>query len=129
MTDTLLLQFHQSAPTEIADLSDTDLDTPDFGVIGFDTDTVARRCNAFESKLAGLAPTRELGHPLFTAIAPCMNIFLIAQRFENAAAGGTALDATVDYVFTLRMRPVKVKLRLVAAPGAKLRYVLVSRPP
>jgi hypothetical protein len=28
----------------------------------------------------------------------------------------------------LRMRPSKVKLRLLARPGAALRYVLVSRP-
>jgi hypothetical protein len=30
-------------------------------------------------------------------------------------------------VLTLRMRPVKVKLRLLAAPGSGTRYVLVQR--
>jgi photoactive yellow protein len=130
MNETLPLQFHQSdLCTEIADLTDAELDALDFGVIGFDAETVVRRYNAFESKCAGLALNRVIGHPLFTAVAPCMNNFMVAQRFEDAAAGGTALDATVDYVLTLRMRPVKVKLRLLAAPGAKLRYVLVSRPP
>jgi len=58
-----------------------------------------------------------------------MNNFLIAQRFEDAAAAGTEFDATIDYVLTLRMRPVKVKLRLLAPAGPAMRYVLVSRRP
>jgi hypothetical protein len=39
-----------------------------------------------------------------------------------------ALDATLDYVLTLRMRPVKVGLRLLADPLLPMRYVLVQRP-
>lgn len=109
-------------------LSDTEFDALDFGVIAIDADTVVRRYNAIESKMAGLSAQRVLGHPLFTVVAPCMNNFLVAQRFEDAAAAGTALDETVPYVLTLRMRPVKVRLRLLAAPGAALRYVLVQRP-
>ena len=112
----------------LTDASDAELDALDFGVIGFDAEGVVRRYNAFESKAAGLSPQRALGHPLFTAVAPCMNNFLVAQRFEDAAAGASPLDATLDYVLTLRMRPTKVKLRLLAAPGQALRYVLVQRP-
>ena len=108
-------------------LSDAELDELDFGVIGFDAGTAVRRYNAFESKAAGLSPARVLGHALFAVVAPCMNNYLVAQRFEDAAADGGELDATIDYVLTLRMRPVKVKLRLLAAPGAAHRYVLVQR--
>ena len=56
-----------------------------------------------------------------------MNNFMVAQRFADALASGTTLDAAIDYVLTLRMRPVKVKLRLLAAPGVAIRYVLVQR--
>jgi hypothetical protein len=35
---------------------------------------------------------------------------------------------TIDYVLTLRMRPVKVQLRLLSQPGEGMRYVLVQRP-
>jgi photoactive yellow protein len=114
-------------------IADDELDALDFGVIGMDADGVVRRYNAFESKAAGLSPARVLGHPLFTVVAPCMNNFMVAQRFEEARETGSALDATLDYVLTLRMRPVKVKLRLLAAatpshPGASsARYVLVRR--
>ncbi len=112
----------------LAHASDDALDALDFGVIGFDAQTVVHRYNRFESQAAGLSPQRVLGHPLFTVVAPCMNNFLVAQRFEDAAASAAPLDALIDYVLTLRMRPVKVKLRLLAAPGAALRYVLVQRP-
>ncbi len=108
-------------------LGDAELDDLPFGVIGFDHDTVVRRYNATESRAAGLSAQRVLGHPLFTVVAPCMNNFLVAQRFEDAAATGDRLDVTVDYVLTLRMRPVKVKLRLLAASEAAVRFVLVQR--
>jgi photoactive yellow protein len=107
--------------------SNEDLDALDFGVIGIDEAGVVRRYNSFESKAAGLSPQRVLGQPLFTVVAPCMNNFMVAQRFEDARTSATTLDAEIDYVLTLRMRPVKVKLRLLAAPGGANRYVLVQR--
>jgi len=114
-------------PRWLAEASDADLDPLDFGTIGIDAAGVVCRYNRFESELAGLSPTRVLGHPLFTVVAPCMNNFLVAQRFDDALASGVLLDATIDYVLTLRMRPVKVKLRLLAIPGESIRWVLVNR--
>jgi len=108
--------------------SNEDLDGLDFGVIGIDATGVVQRYNSFESKAAGLSSQRVVGQPLFTVVAPCMNNFMVAQRFEDALASGSPLDAVVDYVLTLRMRPVKVKLRLLAAPEGATRYVLVQRP-
>ena len=105
------------------------LDDLDFGVIGFDAETVVTHYNAFESRAAGLSTQRVLGQPLFTLVAPCMNNFMVAQRFEDAAESGAALDETIDYVLTLRMRPVKVKLRLLAGAERGTSYVLVQRAP
>lgn len=112
---------------QLAALSDTELDSLPFGVIGFDNDTIVCRYNLLESTEAGLSPQRVMGQPLFTNVAPCMNNFMVAQRFDDAQEQHTLLDATIDYVLTLRMRPVKVALRLVAVPGAAIRYVLVRR--
>jgi len=114
-------------PRWLAQASDADLDTLDFGTIGIDAAGAVCRYNGFESRAAGLSPERVIGHPLFTVVAPCMNNFLVALRLEDALAYGGSLDATIDYVLTLRMRPVKVKLRLVAMSGASLRWVLVHR--
>lgn len=109
--------------------SPEELDQLDFGVIGFDASTEVTRYNEFESQAAGLSPQRVLGHPLFTNVAPCMNNFMVAQRFDDALEQNSALDETIDYVLTLRMRPVKVALRLLSTPGSATRYVLVKRQP
>jgi photoactive yellow protein len=103
------------------------LDDLAFGVIGFDSEAVVRRYNAFESMASCMVPERVIGEALFTTVAPCMNNFLVGQRFEDAAAEGSVLDEVIDYVLTLRMRPTKVRLRLLAAPGLSLRYVLIDR--
>jgi photoactive yellow protein len=109
--------------------SPEELDQLDFGVIGFDANTEVNRYNAFESQAAGLSPQRVLGQPLFTNVAPCMNNFMVAQRFDDALEQNIVLDETIDYVLTLRMRPVKVALRLLSTPGNATRYVLVKRQP
>ena len=128
MSDGLELRFDSANMGDAIDrLSDAEIDPLGFGVIGFDGETIVRRYNAFESTCAGLSPQRVIGQPFFAVVAQCMNNFMVAQRFEDAAADGSALDATIDYVLTLRMRPVKVRLRLLAEPGRAMRYVLVQR--
>jgi photoactive yellow protein len=112
----------------LAVLSDADLDQLNFGVIGFD-DAAVCRYNQVESNAAGLSAQRVLSQPLFTNVAPCMNNFMVAQRFDDAQEQGVLLDVTIDYVLTLRMRPIKVALRLIAVPSAAVRYVLVRRQP
>jgi len=57
------------------------LDALDVGVIGFNAETLVRRYNATESRLAGLSADRVMGLPLFTTVAPCTNNFMVAQRF------------------------------------------------
>lgn len=103
------------------------LDMLPFGIIGFDHDCIVQRYNAYEAKAAGLSVEHVLGNNLFTVVAPCMNNFMVAQRFEDALASRSMLDETIDYVLTLRMRPSPVKLRLLASPDANLRYVAVQR--
>ncbi len=128
MNPVLSLRFDQPELGSCIDaLGEAELDELAFGVIGFDADTTVTLYNTFESKYAGLSRERVIGHPLFTTVAPCMNNFMVAHRFEEAAANGTTLDETIDYVLTLRMRPIKVKLRLLAEPGSQTRYVLVLR--
>jgi photoactive yellow protein len=123
-----LPSFDDRGLADILDASSPEqLDALDFGVIGFDADTIVRRYNATESQAAGLSPQRVIGEPLFTNVAPCMNNFMVAQRFEDAAADASELDDTIDYVLTLRMRPIKVKLRLLASATGAARYVLVQR--
>jgi len=125
-----MVDFNEAGiATQLAAFGAGDMDELRFGAIGFDAETLVQVYNAWESRMAGLAAASVLGQPLFSVVAQCMNNFMVAQRFEDAARDGTRLDEAIDYVLTLRMRPVKVKLRLLSLPDYMLRYVLILRPP
>lgn len=107
-------------------LTNAELDQLSFGVIGMDANGIVRRYNSVELKMANLSRDNVLNQHLFTHVAPCMNNFMVAQRFEDVTASGEDLDVTIDYVLTLRMRPKRVKLRLLARGRQTLRYVIVQ---
>lgn len=102
---------------------DDELDAAPFGIIGLADDHRAVSYNRAESELSGLSTERVLGRHFFTEVAPCTNNYMVAQRFETEAE----LDATIDYVFTLRMKPTPVTLRLLRRPGARRQFLLVQR--
>ena len=114
------------ALSRIHDLDLPSLDALGFGVIAFDAHGLVQRYNACESLYSGLLPAQVIGRRLFKDIAPCMNNHLVARRFEAAMAGGTALDATIDYLLTWRMRPSQVRLRLLHEPTCDLSYLLLT---
>ncbi len=100
---------------------ETSLDALDYGVIRMKLDGLVVAYNAYESRVAGLSPARVLGKNFFTEVAPCTNNFMVASRFEECAV----LDEQLPYVFTLKMRPRKVELRLVKARDSASQYILV----
>jgi len=105
----------------LARADEASLDALDFGVIGMQRDGVVTSYNAYESRMAGLSRTRVMGKHFFTEVAPCTNNFLVASRFEECAV----LDEQLPYVFTVRMRPRAVELRLVKAHDSASQYILV----
>lgn len=102
---------------------DAQLQDTAFGVIGMDADHQVVVYNRTESTFSGLLPERVVGRHFFSEVAPCTNNFMVAQRFEDEAE----FDATIDYVFTLKMKPTPVKLRLLKRPGAAMRFLVVQR--
>ena len=102
---------------------DATLDAAPFGIIAMAEDGTVRGYNATESRYAGLTPERVLGRHFFTNVGPCTNNFRVAHRFETEPV----LDAVIDYVFTLRMKPTKVKLRLLKQPNRRRMYLVVER--
>ncbi|MBV8123637.1 MAG: phosphonate transporter [Paucibacter sp.] len=122
------IQFDQPGMTLLLEsMDEAAVNALGFGVIGFGRDGRVRRYNSFESKAAGLGVERVLDQDLFMVVAPCMNNFLVAQRFVDAHETGEHLDDIISYVLTLRMRPTRVKLRLLSDPTSELSYVLVHR--
>ena len=123
MFDTADTDFDSLTILDLESLGSAGLDSLKFGVIGFDRATIVDTYNTTEAQLAGLQPSRVIGAHLFEAVAPCMNNFMVAQRFEDEPE----LDATLPYVLTLRMRPTRVRLRLLATSSTTRRYILIER--
>jgi photoactive yellow protein len=118
------VSFNEGITLEALEAADAAaLDLLEFGVVRMDQAGVVVDYNAFESQIAGLSSAKVIGRHFFTAVAPCTNNFMVAERFETEAE----LDDVIDYVFTLRMRPTKVRLRLLKAPTHSHMYLLVER--
>jgi photoactive yellow protein len=113
----------------LAALDEAGLDALGFGVIGFgkEPEAIVQRYNAFERQASGLEPSRVEGLELFSVVAQCMNNYLIAQRFDDAVAEGSELDATLPYTLTFRMKPTPVMLRLLSSPTHAVQYVAIQR--
>jgi photoactive yellow protein len=108
---------------ELRGASSGQIDALPFGVVGMSSDGVVTCYNAFESRLAGLEPATVIGRHFFSQVAPCTNNYLVAKRFETEAT----IDDTINYVFTLRMQPTKVRLRLLKTTGHGQMFLCVER--
>jgi photoactive yellow protein len=103
--------------------SAAELDELPFGVIRMTRDARVVVYNRAESRLSGLSPDEVVGQSFFVQVAPCTNNELIAERY----AAEDPLDATVEYMFTFRMAPTTVRLRLLKHPDSRYQYLVVRR--
>jgi len=104
-------------------LPEAERDALPYGVTGLDSEGLVVVYSAAEARMAGLDRDTVIGQPYFDSVAQCMNNFMVAQRFEDE----TELDETLPYVLTLRMRPTRVRLRLLATSSEPLNYILIER--
>jgi photoactive yellow protein len=118
-----IASFESIPMDQLSAATEQQLDELAFGVIGFDSNYIVTHYNSIESSSAGLSPGRVIGRHIFEEVAPCMNNFMVAQRFEDESE----LDAVLPYVLTLRMRPTPVSLRLLKSGGSEHRFLLVER--
>lgn len=115
--------FAEITLAQIDALSQDEFDELPFGVIGLSADGLVEVYNTTESRLAGLSARSIMGAHFFQDIGQCMNNFMVAQRFEDEPE----LDATIDFVLTLRMRPTPVRLRMLQGRIARRHYILIWR--
>jgi photoactive yellow protein len=126
MPNSPMLRLSSAHPELLASLDaadDSALDELRFGVIAMALDGTVTSYNKAESQLSGLTPDKVVGRHYFSAVAPCTNNFMVAHRFETE----DTIDDIIDYVFTLRMQPTKVRLRLLKQPGHSRMYIVVER--
>jgi photoactive yellow protein len=109
-----LLDALESAPLDC-------IEDFDFGLIVMDRDGRVLGYNQAESKLSGLPAGEVIGRNFFVQIGPCTNNYLIAERYRDSEE----LDEQLDYVFTYRMAPTPVRLRLLARRGSSRQYLAV----
>lgn len=114
------------AASHLDGLDADEFDRLAFGVIAMDRAGVVVAYNRFESERAGIGRDRVLGRDFFRSVGPCTNNHLVAGRYPGVDQVASAdLDEELDFVFTFRMRPTPVRLRLLARAGSRRQYLLV----
>jgi photoactive yellow protein len=97
------------------------MDQLDFGLVVMDRTGDVIWYNTYESNRAGISRDRVMGRNFFESVGPCTNNYLVAQRYLDELD----LDALLDFVFTLRMLPTPVRLRLLAKADSKRQYMAI----
>jgi photoactive yellow protein len=92
---------------------DSALDALPFGVVAMSEDGTVTGYNLEECRLSGLAAANVVGRNFFSSVA---------HRFRTEMV----LDLVIDYVFTLRIRPSAVRLRLLKQPERRRMYLAVE---
>lgn len=110
----------------LGNLSRSDADSCDFGVVKVDDSGVIKLYNRYESELAGVAPSTAEGKNFFTQVAPCTNNGLFFGSFKKGVASGS-LNVTFPYTFTFKMRPTNVKIHLYRDQASKTNWVFVAK--
>ncbi|NRB60168.1 MAG: photoactive yellow protein [Winogradskyella sp.] len=99
------------------------MDDLNFGVIRMDRNANIKAYNKYELNLSGNQREEVLGKDFFKQIAPCTNNFMVAEKYLL----DDIIDEEIDYIFTYRMAPTKVKLRLLSNPNENHQYLLVQK--
>jgi photoactive yellow protein len=113
------------SPTLLADLEQAtarELDDAGFGVVRMDRGGVVLSYSRRESQLSGLSAQSVVGRNFFVEVAPCTNNFMVAERYAEPGE----LDERIDYVFTYRMKPKPVRLRLLKRADGGEQYLVVT---
>tara|TARA_R110001592_G_scaffold17518_2_gene73731 strand:- start:24366 stop:24737 length:372 start_codon:yes stop_codon:yes gene_type:complete len=98
-------------------------DELDFGLIKMDRKGHILAYNKWEAQLAANNQEAVIGKNFFTQIAPCTNNFMVSEKYGLFQG---QLDETMDYVFTYRIKPTPVRLRLLAHESSNNQYLAVQ---
>lgn len=99
------------------------MDQLDFGVVRMDQKNKIKAYNRYELDLSGNRLKDVLDKNFFKQVAPCTNNFMVAEKYQS----DQVLDEKLDYIFTYKMQPTKVQLRLLHNPNEEFQYLLVKK--
>jgi photoactive yellow protein len=111
--------------SKLGSLTREEADQTDFGIVKVDAEGKILLYNKFESELAGVPVEKAEGRNFFTDVAVCTNNRIFFGRFKDGVGKGE-LDITFNYVFTYKMKPTNVVIRLYHDKGSKTNWVFVK---
>ena len=118
------MDFESISIDDLESKTDAELDQFDFGIIGSEKENhTCTRYNKYEENLAGLSKNYVIGKNFYVDVAPCTNNFLVYNRFQTESN----LEEGLDYVFTYKLSPTKVKLRMLKSQKFSIEYLLVLK--
>lgn len=112
-----VIEFLENASLE-------ELDQLNFGVVKVDNEGNVQIYNKYESEMAALDKEEVIGKNFFHQVAPCTNNFMVAEKYTNAKE---EVDELLDYIFTYKIEPTPVELRMLISPGRSSQYLLVRQ--
>ncbi|MEO0512541.1 MAG: photoactive yellow protein [Planctomycetota bacterium] len=110
----------------LGNLSRSDADACDFGVIRVDDAGKILMYNRYETELGGVPASSAEGKNFFTQIAPCTNNSLFFGSFKKGIAAGS-LNVAFPYTFTFKMKPTNVKIHLYRDAASATNWIFVAR--
>ena len=118
------MSFETVTIEELEKKTDEELDQLDYGVVASNSDDhICTRYNKYEADLAGLIKKDVIGKNFFEDVAPCTNNFLVYNRFVVEKE----INDELDYVFTYKLSPTKIKLKLLKSNKFSNEYLLVLK--
>jgi photoactive yellow protein len=88
--------------------SEESYDSLIFGVVQMDSKGIVTAYNNYETVIGGISKENAKGKKFFTQVAPCMNNFMVAEKYQQES-----LDEELPYIFTYVTQPTPVILRLI----------------
>ena len=117
------MDFESISIEDLDSKTDAELDQLNFGIVGSEKENhICTRYNKYEADLAGLSKDYVIGKNFYVDVAPCTNNFLVYNRFETE----TNLEVALDYVFTYKLSPTKVRIRMLKSQDIATEYLLVT---
>ena len=118
------MDFSSISIEDLESKTDDELDQLNFGVVASEKENhICTRYNKYEADLAGLSKDYVIGKNFYVDVAPCTNNFLVYNRYETESN----LAEEIDYVFTYKLSPTKVKLRMLKSQNFSTEYLLVLK--
>jgi photoactive yellow protein len=122
-----LVKFSENnVANELANMTDTELDSLAFGAIELDRDGNIVRYNAAEAEISSRDQAGMVGRNFFSDVAPCTRGEAFEGRFRNAVKAGR-MDIQFTYVLDHKMLPTEVRVRMHQAAGRDTYWVLIKR--